>query len=176
MTDKVHIVEIPKFITHVSKTNNKKAPNKYIKINNQLIYNSNLNRFARNIVVNNLHEYLIPYIKDQLPILDNPPYQVELIIFVPINYGDLSRRKDKDGNPYISWKEAAANYTATWDIGNLGELWLKVFEDSLQIAGVLENDSVQFIQAHGPIVFGETFDIEDRKLMFKIIEVNQDIK
>jgi hypothetical protein len=167
----VHTVEICEFITHVAKTDNKKAPNKYIKINNQLIYNSNLNRFARNIVVKNLHEYLIPLIQDSLSELTNYPYQVSLDIHVPINYGDVSRRTRKH-IPYICWKKPVENYVAGWDIGNLGELWLKVFEDALQMAGIIENDSVQFINSHGPITFYECDDLSERKLVFKITEIN----
>ena len=167
----VHTVEICEFITHIAKTNNKQAPNKYIKINNQLIYNSNLNRFARNIVVDNLHKYLIPIIKTNLSELTNYPYQVSLDIHVPINYGDVSRRKNK-GVPYICWKEPVEDYVARWDIGNLGELWLKVFEDALQLAEIIDNDSVQFIKSHGPITFYECDNLSDRKLVFKISEIN----
>lgn len=170
MIKKVHIVQIDKFITHVAKTNNKQAPNKYIKINNQLIYNSNLNRFQRNIVVHNLHEYLIPFIIKSLPKLINLPYQVSLDIYVPINYGDVSRRKRK-GIPYISWKEPKKNYEPTWDIDNLGDLWLKVFKDALQISGVIENDNVKFIKANGPTTFHEVQTLNQRKFVFKIIEL-----
>lgn len=162
---------IPQFITHIAKTNNKKAPNKYIKINNQLIYNSNLNRFARNIVVNNLHDYLIDYINKQLKFkLINPPYQVGLDVYVPINYGDISRRTKK-GVPYICWKKPKEDYVPSWDIDNLGDLWLKVFKDALQLSGVLENDHVGFIIANGPTIFHQINDLKDRKLIFKIKEL-----
>lgn len=169
----IYTVEIHNFITHIAKTNNKKSPNKFIKINNQLIYNSNLNRFARNIVVTNLHNYLIPYIKEQIPLtFTDYPYQISLEIHVPINYGDVSRRIDSLGIPYICWKEPKEDYVPKWDIGNLGELWLKVFEDSLQLAEVIENDSVGFINIHGPIIFKRVDTIEDRKLLFNIIKLN----
>jgi hypothetical protein len=162
-------VVIPNFITHIAKTNNKKSPNKYIKINNQLIYNSNLNRFARNIVVNNLHEYLIHHISlNKIPQLGKGPYQISLDIYAPINYGDVSRRKLKDIGWTICWNEPIENYVPTWDIGNLGELWMKTFEDSLQLSGVLENDSVAIIKSHGPITFYEVKTLDERKLIFNI--------
>lgn len=167
--DNTHSVIIPQFITHIAKTDNKKAPNKFIKINNQLIYNSNLNRFARNIVVNNLHEYLIDNINKQITCkFDNPPYQISLDIYVPINYGDVARRNLKDKGWAICWKEPDENYKATWDIGNLGELWLKTFEDALQLSDILPNDSVDFVKSHGPITFYPVKHIEDRLLEFKI--------
>jgi len=168
----VHIVQINKFITHIAKTRNKIAPNKFIKINNQLIYNSNLNRFARNIVVDNLHTYLIEYISRFLIIkLNNPPYQVSLDIYVPINYGDVSRRKLKDGNFHIIWKEPTIDYEPTWDIDNLGDIWLKVFKDALQLSKVIENDNVRFVKSNGPATFHEIQDLNERKLVFKIIEI-----
>lgn len=167
---KTYSVEIPEFITHVAKTDNKVKANKYVKVNNQNIYNSNLNRFARNIVVRNLHNYLIEHIKlSNLPKLINPPYQVSLTIFAPINYGAVSRRS-KHGTPYICWYPAGPDYQPNWDIGNIGELWLKTFEDSLQLAGVLENDNVKHIISHGPITFSEVLDLKDRKLLFKVTE------
>lgn len=166
------VLSIPNFITHVAKTNNKTAENKYIKVNNQLIYNSNLNRFARNIVVRNLHEYLIPYIKKAIPKqLSDPPYQVALDIHVPINYGDVSRRK-KQGVPTIIWKEPEKDYIPTWDIGNLGELWLKTFEDALQKAGAIKNDHIGFITRHGPISFYPVKDLNDRRLDFIIKKID----
>ena len=165
-------VIIPKFITHIPKTNNKVAPNKYIKINNQLIYNSNLNRFARNIVINNMHNYLINYIKENNLKLDNPPYQVAVDIYVPINYGNVSRRKKK-GVPYISWKEPTKDYEPTWDIGNLGEIWLKTFEDSLQISGAIKNDNIEYVYSHGPTTWIKVNTLDERKLIFRITEINK---
>lgn len=162
---------IPEFITHVAKTKNKKAPNKYIKINNQAIYNGGLNKFARAIAVDNLHTYLIPFIKSGCPNqLIHPPYQIALDIYVPINYGDV-RRLTTNGIPYLSWKEPDKDYEPRWDIGNLGEIWLKVFEDALQLAGVITNDNVKYITKHGPVCFYEVEHIDKRKLVFKIIEI-----
>lgn len=166
-------IEIPQFITHVAKTKNKQSPNKYIKINNQAIYNGGLNKFARAIAVDNLHNYLIAYIQSWL--LPNQlvhiPYQIALDIHVPINYGDV-KRLSKNGVPYLSWKEPDKDYEPRWDIGNLGEIWLKVFEDALQLAGVIENDNVKYITKHGPVCFYEVDHIDKRKLVFKIKEVN----
>ena len=171
MMNKQYIVEIPEFITHIAKTRNKTAPNKFIKINNQLIYNSNLSRFPRNIVMDNLHTYLIKYITSFITTkLINPPYQVLLDVYVPINYGDVSRRIKK-GIPYICWNEPKEDYEPTWDIDNLGDIWLKVFKDALQLSGVLENDHVGFIKANGPATFHQIQDLKDRKLVFKIIEI-----
>ena len=170
MNKKIYNIKIEKFITHIPKTNNKIAPNKYIKINNQLIYNSNLNRFQRNIVVNNLHDYLINYINKELPKLTNPPYQISLDIYAPINYGTVSRRKRKD-IPYISWKYPEKNYKPNWDIDNLGDIWLKVFKDALQLSEVLENDNVTFVKINGPTIFHKIENFDNRKFIFKIKEL-----
>lgn len=165
-------VEIKQFITHVAKTKNKYKENKFIKINNNSIYSSNLNRFARNIVMTNLHNYLIIHIKKSgIKKLDSPPYQVSLEIHCPVNYGDVKRLHRK-GEPYLAWKSPSKDYTPTWDIGNLGEIWLKAFEDALQLSGYIENDNIKYIVSHGPISFINTSSIEDRKLKFIIQQKN----
>jgi len=165
-------VRIKKFITHVAKTSNKFKENKYIKINNNSIYSSNLNRFARNIVMRNLHDYLISsMVENNLNKLTNPPYQVSLIIYAPINYGDV-RRLHRKGEPYLAWNPPKSDYIPTWDIGNLGEIWLKAFEDALQLGGYIENDTIKYISSHGPITFKPVSSLEERTLIFKIQQLN----
>ena len=50
---------LEKFPTHVAKTDNKVAPNKYWKINSQGVYNGAIQRFTRAIIIKNMHEYII---------------------------------------------------------------------------------------------------------------------
>jgi hypothetical protein len=161
-------VIIPQFITHIEKTNNKIASNKFIKINNQLIYNSNLNRFARNIVVINMHNYIISHINKKFQ-LNKYPYQISLNFYAPINYGSISRRFIKSEKDFkIICKEPSKDYTPNWDIGNYGDIWLKTFADALQIKGCLKDDNVKYIKSIGPTTFIQEDLFENRKLEFII--------
>src|SRR6056297_1306806 len=161
-------VVIPNFITHIEKTNNKFAPNKFIKVNNQHIYNSNLNRFARNIVIGNMQQYILDNI-DKPFILSKFPYQISLDFYVPVNYGSVSRRFIKSEDDYkIIWKEPKKEYESNWDVGNYGDIWLKVFADALQIGNYIKNDNIKYVQSIGPTTFYEVKSITNRKLEFTI--------
>ena len=56
----------------------------------------------------------------------------------------------------------------TPDIGNVGWLLLKLFEDSLQEAGVLREDSPEYIMESGRSRYHWVDKEEKRKLVFRI--------
>ena len=159
---------IPQFITHAPTRENKTKESPHIKLNSQLIYNSNLNRFARNNVVNFLHKYIAKYIPKGLKITQFP-IQIGLNFYVPKNYGSVSRRKLKSDNQYhILWKKPEEDYEINWDIGNYGYIWLKTFLDTLQIEGVIPDDNAGYVSAEGPARFIQVDTFEERRLEFII--------
>lgn len=166
--EKLQVIKIiiPEFVTHAPTRENKTKENPYIKLNSQLIYNSNLNRFARNNVVNFLHRYIAQYIPKDLKITKFP-VQIGLNFYVPKNYGSVSRRK-KDGIYQILWKPPTDNYLINWDVGNYGYIWLKTFLDTLQIEGVIPNDNASYVYSEGPSTFIEVENFNQRKLEFII--------
>jgi len=162
-TSSGYMIVIPEFATHAPMSRSK-----YIKINSQYIYNSNLNRFARNSVVNFLHNYLAEYIPEGL-IIQSYPIQIGLNFCVPKNYGTVSRRKDKDTGLYkIHWKSPKEDYKINWDIGNYGYIWLKTFLDTLQIKNVIPDDCAHYVQSEGPSTYVNVDDFSSRRLEFII--------
>lgn len=150
---------LDKFPTHVPKTNNKIKPNKWWKINSQGIYNSSIQKFTRGIVVDNIHNYIISELdKQELPIIDSP-IQLVLRIYIPINYGDIRRKKDGT----ISWKEPTEDYQASNDEDNISWIWNKCIKDCLTKLKVWEDDNLMYCRGTDSLViFVE--DIEDRKI------------
>lgn len=156
-------IVIPEFVTHapISKS-------KYMKINSQYIYNSNLNRFARNNMVSFLHTYLAEYIPSNFKI-ERFPIQIGLNFYVPRNYGSVSRRKNKETGKYqIYWKPPKDDYKINWDIGNYGYIWLKTFLDTLQIVNAIPDDNASYVSSEGPANYIEVNSFSDRKLEFFI--------
>jgi hypothetical protein len=135
-------ITIP-LITHIPKTANKKAADKYIKINNQSIYNGVLNRFARAIVVNNLHYYFADNIDEQFKgmNIDSNNIQLTYEFHTVYNHGDV--RKLKSG---ISWNPPKKGYRPSWDLDNLADLWTKIGNDTLVLEKVIKEDTVEFIK------------------------------
>lgn len=150
------------FPTHIAKTNNARAPNKYVKINNQSIYNSNLNRFSRNIAVGNLHKYVIDIIPKGFKA--PTPSKIHFVFKTPINHGSISRR-----NGIISWKPAKESYIPNWDIENLATLWVKVINDGLVKSGALPDDSVRYITGIS-YEFLPVENLKDREIIVNFIE------
>lgn len=160
------IISISNFPTHIAKTNNKTKSNKMIKVNNQAIYNSNLNRFSRNIVMKNLHNYLIkeikPYKETFLRESYRPPFEIEITIFTVINHGSISMRDHK-----ISWKYPTEDYIPNWDIENLATIWIKAICDSLVMLKIIPDDNISYINKIS-YKFKEVENLTDRKLVIKI--------
>lgn len=154
-------IKIPQFITHVEYTNNKVAPNKFKKINNQSIYNSNINRFSRNILVKNLHKYIGSFIPKGLK-LNTYPVEIKYTLKSVINHGDISRR---GGN--IIWKYPKENYVPRWDIENCISLWIKCGNDTLTQNKVIVDDSIQYVNKIS-YEFIPVENFEDREITIKI--------
>lgn len=130
-------------LTHVRKTKNKIKSDRYIKINNQAIYNGNLNHFSRAIVVEYLHEHFSNNIEPEIKGLNIESNNISLIyeFYTVLNHGDV--RKTKNG---ISWNPPKKDYTPSWDLDNLADLWTKIGNDTLVMDNVIKQDTVQFIK------------------------------
>lgn len=125
-------------ITHIAKTNNKVAPDKMFKINNQALYSQSLNRFARAVVVDNLHNYVIPFLSNETTI--KKVHHIMYLLKTVRNHGDVRLYKGK-----LSWKKPKEDYIPTWDVNNLLDIWIKTGNDSLVLAGVVIDDNVSVI-------------------------------
>lgn len=156
------LIIINEFPTHIAKTNNKVAPNKMVKINNQTIYNGSLNRFSRNIVMNNLHNYILkqikPYKKGFLNESRVYPIDINLIFYTVENHGSISMRNHK-----ICWKYPKKNYLPNWDIENLATIWIKAINDSLVIGGFIPDDNITYINKIS-YKYKKVKNLEDRKI------------
>ena len=151
-------IVLKQFPTHIAYTDNKYAPNKMKKLNNQNIYNGALNRFSRAIAMRNLHHYII----DQIPkgmVIDKYPIKIHYLFKTVKNHGSISMRKTG-----ICWKPPKDDYKANWDIQNLAMIWMKAGDDALTRAGVIIDDNVAFVQ-------GSSYDLkfveklEDREII-----------
>lgn len=149
------------FPTHVAKTNNKVAPNKMLKINNQAIYNGYINRFTRNIVIGNMHRWLEKALgKSSSHKLDTSlfPVTVTVNIYTVKNHGSISMRSGT-----VRWKPAKASYKPNWDIDNLATIWIKAICDVLTKEGIIPDDNISYIKGIRYNYF-EVEDIKDRKI------------
>jgi len=135
-------ITIP-LITHIPKTANKKKEDKYIKINNQSIYNGTLHRFTRAIVVENLHEYFSNNIDEEFKGLNIDSENIRLLyeFHTVFNHGDV--RLLKSG---ISWNPPKKGYSPKWDLDNLSDIWTKIGNDTLVADKVIKQDTVQYIK------------------------------
>jgi len=162
MTDLV----LNKFPIHIAKTDNKVAPNKYIKINNQNIYSGVLNRFARAIAVKNIHKWVNTQLSTQkLPKITSP-VQLQLSIYTVINHGDIRLNKKGD----ISWKKPSKDYIPRWDEDNLRSLWEKCIKDVLTDTLVWTDDTVDICRGTNSMIYFVN-DIEDRKIVLNFKEI-----
>ena len=148
------------FPTHIAKTDNKKAPNTYIKVTNQAIYNGSLNRFARAIAIKNIHEWInLQFVNQELPVIKEP-VQLQLSIYTVINHGDI-RRNNKTQS--ISWKKPRKDYIPRWDEDNLRTIWEKCIKDCLTKSGVWYDDSVNICRGINSMVYFVD-DLDDRRI------------
>ena len=157
-------IKIKDFPTHVAKTNNKVAANKYWKINNQSIYNGSINTFSRAIVIENLHDFIISVLPDYK--LTDFPIKVDVVIKTVKNHGNIRRLKSGK----ISWKPPEKDFIPTWDEDNLTAIWTKVIRDSLTKKGIIPDDNVKYIiGGYRGIEFVN--DIKDREIIIKLERV-----
>jgi hypothetical protein len=155
------MIVLDKFPTHIEYTDNKTAPNKFIKINNQSIYNGKLNRFSRAIAVKNLHGYIESKIKQSCCPIQKYPITITYIIKTVKNHGSISMRKGK-----LYWKEANASYVPNWDIDNLAFLWIKAINDTLVKSGIIPEDNVSYVKG-GKYKIKYVKDLNNREIIIK---------
>ena len=161
-------LNINRFPTHIAYTDNKVKPNKYVKINGQTIYNGKISRFNRNILMRNMHDYLVPFLEGNK--IEDFPIKVCLTIRTVINHGDIQRRADKKSGGYrIIWNKPDDEYEPTSDLDNIGWIWIKAFNDALKKAGVISDDNFKFINGYS-VDFEEVENLDDRQLNFKLIK------
>ena len=172
----LQMISFANFPTHVAITNNKKAPNKYVKINANLIYSGNLHPQSRKVAVSNMKKYLRDNYDWSSVTIDKFPIQIETVLKIPINYGSVSRRKSE-----ILWKPPTKDYIPNWDIGNYGYFWSKIFSDLIQKRnvtdtndvirlGIIPEDTVTYVSKEGPFTWIPCNTLEERELIFKIYD------
>lgn len=147
------------FPTHVKRSRNKIKEDRWWKINSQGIYNGTIQRFTRAIVIDNIHQYILGQLKSQdLPALVNP-VQLVLRIYIPINYGNVSRRKNGD----ISWKPPGKGYIPSNDEDNISWIWNKCIKDCLTKLQVWKDDTIQYcVGTDSKVIFID--NLEDRRI------------
>jgi hypothetical protein len=138
MSKILYQVEIPTFKTHI-----KQSANKWKKINGQSIYTSAHHR-VRHVFMEQIHEYLSFYIlrsKEPLDVQHQVPMEIHVIIYAPINYGDVRRIRGQ-----VNWKPAKEGYKPKWDLDNFAWIWIKGMQDVLQKRNVITDDTIEFIR------------------------------
>ncbi len=153
-------ITIPEFMTHA-----KKSKTKHLKINGQAIYNGSLHTFTRAKVVKQMHDYIRPFVNEELKGRDLSrlfPLSITLEFHAPINYGNVRLYKGE-----VKWKPPVEGFIATWDADNMW-LWGKVFNDELTESGYIEDDSVSYVTHSGGVKFRAVDTFEERKLVFVI--------
>jgi hypothetical protein len=153
-------LEFPEFITHVPQSKKKWVKIGYNKIHASAHYT------VRAAFVAAMHKYIEKHIPANLDI--QAPVETELILYAPINYGNVKRLKNKEtGKPYLNWKPARPDYVPNWDIGNLALVWLKCLDDVLIKKGMLPDDNVKYLKKTS-YEFKEVATLKERKLIYKI--------
>jgi len=181
-------VEFPEFITHIRMSKKRKAKldtqgnilnprsagtPKYMKINSQNIYSGNMSPLVRQKVVKSMKIHMIPHVLTMEVI---PAECFPIIIrgeaHVPLNYGQA-----KVVGGEFKYPEVGDDYEPNWDIGNLGYLWSKTFDDCLTmsetfdgipITPIIPDDSVEYVHGTGEMQYFNVPSFEERKLVFKI--------
>ena len=123
-------------------------------------------------MIKEIHSFIESYLPDLKDLRTNrleKQYLTKLDIYVPINYGTVSYRKDKATNiRRLSWKPPKTDYIPNWDIGNVALIWLKVLDDILKDKGILPNDTISYIKG-ASYEFHQVDHIDDRKLVYHLI-------
>jgi len=151
-----------RYPTHLPYTNNKKAPNKYVKLNYQNVYNGKISRFSRNVLMENIHKYICKRIPQDLNI-EEFPIKVSLDLYTVINYGDV--RRNKNGN--ISWKPPKENYEPSWDLDNAATIWIKAGLDALKKNNVFPDDNIKYVNSI-EYNFYPIKEFKERKIIMRI--------
>lgn len=156
MSRELYKITIPEFKTHV-----KQGKTKWKKINGQSIYTGAHHR-VRHLFMEQIHNYLGLFITPLEEPIDVYPLELHVIIYAPINYGDVRRIRGK-----VSWKPAKENYTPAWDLDNFAWIWIKGMQDVLQKKNVIAEDTVKHIRKVS-YEFIPVDSLEDRKMELTI--------
>ena len=150
---------LDKFPTHIEKSDNKIKANSWWKINSQGIYNSSIQKFTRGIVVANMHKYILKELSTQkLPVITEP-VQLILRFYIPINYGNVRRKKDGS----ITWKKPIEGYEPSADEDNVSWIWNKTIKDCLTKLNLWADDTMYWCRGTDSLVeFIE--ELEDRRI------------
>ena len=134
-----------KFPSHVKRTQNKTAADKYIKVNGQSIYSGGLQRFSRAIVIENLHSILCEPLMLMKQVADleglslrEHAWRLNIVFGLHLGYGSVAMRNTKNGRIVGGGDDAI---TANYDLDNQW-LWRKPFLDQAQHIGLLDSDVV----------------------------------
>jgi hypothetical protein len=158
-------LEFPEFITHIPQ-----SKSKWIKIGYNRIYASG-HHMIRSALVAAMHGYIEKHIPPNLNI--QTPVETHLTVYVPKNFGNVKRLKNKaSGKYYISWKPARDTYVPNWDIGNLAMIWLKCLDDVLIKKGLLPEDTVEFLRKT-TYEYQEVATLKERKLIYEIKSIKK---
>ena len=147
-------ITLPQFPSHV-----KISKNKSMKLGYNKIY-AGINHFVREKTVRQIHDFVEAHVPMglELPV----PVGTHLRIYGPINDGNVRMVKVN-----ITWKPPHDRYKPNWDLDNLAFIWLKSLNDGLVKAGVLPDDTVEYLNSTAYSVhFVKTF--EQRKLVYEI--------
>ncbi|MCK5788444.1 MAG: hypothetical protein KAH32_05575 [Chlamydiia bacterium] len=125
----------------------KEGGDTYWNFNGQGFYTGTIHWTTRTKIVNFYHRLFIKQIKKYVK--DNIPACLGYSLSVSVDIYDIFN-------------------SHTPDIGNMGWLLLKLFEDSLQEAGVLREDSPEYIMESGRSRYHWVEDEDKRKLIFRI--------
>jgi hypothetical protein len=162
-----------RFTTHVPKTANKFAMNKYVKIGGNSIVYGSLQRFSRNAVNENLRSELKPVIEAMKKVVEASSidmsahrWYVRMVFAVHMGYGSVGIRKTKKGL-VISGGEDVTE--PNWDIDNQW-IWMKMFLDAAQEYGLLKNDTVRYVVKESK-EFVHVKNFSDRYLKFVLSPV-----
>ena len=142
------MIQLPKVLhltmtlpSHIASTNNKRAANKYWKINNQAIYNGSVDKFKRAVIVENMHNLVMNSLpQSALNLKIDKVKNITYIFNTVRNHGSISRRLGK-----TCWKPAKKDYVSNWDSNNISDIWVKTGNDALTLAGVITDDNTDVI-------------------------------
>jgi hypothetical protein len=136
----------------IDKATNKKIIKKESKdtfwnFNGQGMYTGNIHWTLRSKIVNYYHKLFIQSIHKHIK--DTIPSYLGYSLSISVDIYEIFSKN-------------------TPDIGNVGWLLLKLFEDSLQLAAVIRNDSPEYIMESGRSRYHWVKEDKQRKLVFKI--------
>lgn len=157
MSHEIRIV-FPEFITHAQI-----SKNKFKKIGYNVIHSSS-HFTLRDAFVRSMHNYIEEFMPQGVTITG--PVETEVLIYAPINYGNVRMIKDKVSNQHkLSWNPPKQEYSPNWDIFNLGAVWLKSLDDAAIKAGWLPDDNIKYFRGFSG-KFIEVDKLEDRKIVY----------